>query len=377
MARTLRSDKLLFWATLVLVGLSVLMVYSASAVMAMDKYDDPVRFAFKQVAWVVLGVGLLLVVMRIDYHVYRHPAVIWTTIGVTVVLLLAVFLFPARNGTHRWIILGGSSFQPSELAKLAVIFFVAALLDRRMHRINDPAYALAPIAIVTGGFVALILKQPDFGTSAVIVVIAAAMVFAAGLSYRYLVTGALLLLPAAVAFALLEPYRVKRLTSFLNPWADPYGSGYQIIQSLIAVGSGGVLGRGLMNGVQKLAYLPEAHTDFIFAVVGEELGLIGTTLVVVCFAVVAWRGLRTALVAPDRFGALLAIGVTAMVAVQAFFNISVNIQLMPAKGIPLPFVSSGGSSLLVNMLAMGILLNISQRGSARAAEALRPAEAYA
>jgi cell division protein FtsW len=367
MARTLRSDKLLFWATLLLVGVSILMVYSASVVTALDQKQDLGRFFLKQFAWAVLGVVLLLVVMRVDYHVYRRPPVIWTALGVTTVLLLAVFLFEERNGTQRWLIFGNMSLQPSEFAKLAVIFFVAALLERRMHRVNDVPYAIVPIAIVTLGLVGLILKQPDFGTSAVIIAIVGALLFAAGLSYRYVVGGLLLLLPAAAVLVVIEPYRIRRLMSFLNPWDDPLGSGYQVIQALIAVGSGGLFGRGLMNGVQKMAYLPEAHTDFIFAVVGEELGLIGTTLILVSFVVIAWRGLRTALLAYDRFGALLAIGLTTMVAVQAFFNMSVNISIMPAKGIPLPFISSGGSSLLVNLVAMGILLNISQRGSPAAA----------
>ena len=367
MARTLRSDKLLFWATLLLVGVSVLMVYSASVVTALDQKQDLGRFFLKQFAWAVLGVVLLLVVMRVDYHVYRRPAVIWTALGATTVLLLAVFLFEERNGTQRWLIFGGMSLQPSEFAKLAIIFFVAALLERRMHRVNEVPYAIVPIAIVTLALVGLILMQPDFGTSAVIVAIVGALLFSAGLSYRYVVGGLLLLLPAAAVLVVIEPYRIRRLMSFVNPWADPLDSGYQVIQSLIAVGSGGVLGRGLMNGVQKMAYLPEAHTDFIFAVVGEELGLIGTTLILTSFVVIAWRGLRTALLAYDRFGALLAIGLTTMVAVQAFFNMSVNVSIMPAKGIPLPFISSGGSSLLVNLVAMGILLNISQRGSPAAA----------
>lgn len=370
MARTLRSDKLLFWATLLLVGVSVVMVYSATAVMGLDRPQEPARLFLKQFAWAALGILLLLVVMRVDYHVYRRPAVIWTALGVTAVMLFAVFLFEERNGTHRWLIFGNLSLQPSELAKLAVIFFVAALLERRMHRVNDVPYAIVPIAIVTGCVVGLILKQPDFGTSAVIVVIVCALLFSAGLSYRYVAGGMLLLLPAALVLVVVSPYRFKRLVAFLDPWADPLGLNYQVIQSLIAVGSGGLFGRGLMEGVQKLAYLPEAHTDFIFAVVGEELGLLGTSLVLGCFLIIAWRGLRTALLASDRFGALLAVGITTMVAVQAFFNMSVNIALMPAKGIPLPFVSSGGSSLLVNLVAMGILLNISQRGSPSAGAAV-------
>jgi cell division protein FtsW len=265
--------------------------------------------------------------------------------------------------------IGGISIQPSEVAKLVAIFFAAALLSRWMHRMDQPGFALLPIAVVTLGLAALILRQPDYGTAAVLVLVVLTIVFAAGLSYRHLIGIAVLLLPAAAMLAWGSAYRRSRLLSFLDPWADPQGTGYQVIQSLTAVGSGGLFGRGLMAGVQKIYYVPEAHTDFIFAVVGEEFGLIGTTLVLAGFAIIAWRGFRASLLAPDRFGALLAIGLTMMVAAQAFFNISVTLSLVPTKGIPLPFVSNGGSSLLVNLVAMGILLNISQQAAPLAATA--------
>jgi len=367
MARTLKSDRLLFWATLLLVGASVVMVYSASAVQAMTKYHAPYFFLFKQLAWAVLGFVMLLAAMRVDYHRYRRPVFIWSVLAVVVVALVSVFLFGPINGTRRWLSLAGVSLQPSELAKLAVIFFTAALLERRMHRVNDVAYALLPIGCVTFVLAGLIIVEPDFGTAVMVVFVVATIVFAAGLSYRYLFGTALILLPAAMILILTSNYRRRRLFSFLDPWQDPLGDGYQMIQSLIAVGSGGALGKGLMGGVQKLFYIPEPHTDYIFAVIAEELGLIGTTVILVCFAVIAWRGLRTALVAPDRFGSLLALGLTAMVAAQALTNMSVVIGLLPTKGIPLPFVSNGGSSLLVNLVAMGILLNISQQASPIAA----------
>jgi len=235
-----------------------------------------------------------------------------------------------------------------------------------MHRINEAGYALLPIAVVTGIFVTLVMLEPDFGTSVSLVVIAAMMVFAAGLNYSYVLGAALLLLPVVASFAVSASYRRRRLLAFLNPWADPRGDGFHIIQSIIAVGTGGISGRGLMNGVQKLFYLPEPHTDFIFAVIAEELGLIGATLVLVCFCVIAWRGLRVALNAPDSFGGLLALGLTMMVIVQAFVNMSVVLGLMPTKGIPLPFVSAGGWSLLINLVGMGVLLNVSQHASSEA-----------
>jgi cell division protein FtsW len=253
--------------------------------------------------------------------------------------------------------------QPSELAKLSAIFFIAALLERRMDRIDEIPYALVPIGVVIGGLVGLILLEPDLGTAMTLLFIAVAMVFAAGLSYRY-VLGAILCGVPVIYFILMgAAYRRRRLMAFWDPWSDPLGDGFQVIQSLIAVGSGGLFGRGFMAGVQKLFYLPEPHTDFIYAVIGEEFGLIGTTVVLACFLVIAWRGFKIAMEAQDRFGAFLAVGLTTMIAAQAFFNISVVLGLVPTKGIPLPLVSHGGSSLLISLLAMGILLNVSQHAA--------------
>ncbi len=367
MARTLKSDKVLFTMTLLLVGASVVMVYSASAVQALDRWGSPTWFLGKQLLWAVLGIGVMLGAMRIDYHALRQPPIIWTLVGVTVAGLIAVFFFAPRNGTYRWMLFGSVSLQPSELAKLTAIVFAAALLERRMHRVDDLGYAIAPIGVIAFALAGLIVLEPDFGTAVVLVSVVGAVVFGAGLSYRYLIGTGLLLLPAAIGLVIMEPYRMRRIFAFLNPEQDPLGASYQLNQSLIAVGSGGAFGRGLMEGVQKLYYIPESHTDFIYAVVGEEFGLVGTTLILGCFAVIAWRGLRTALVAPDRFGALLAIGLTMMVSLQALVNMSVVLGLAPTKGIPLPFVSNGGSSLLVSLLAMGILLNISQQASPAAA----------
>ncbi len=364
MARTLKSDKILFWATLLLVGASVVMVYSASAVQA----DS--TLLFRQLVWSGIGLLLFLGVMRIDYHRFKRPILIWGLLGVTLVALTVVFLFTARKGTYRWIALGGLTWQPSELAKLAAILFAAALLERRMHRVNDVAYALIPIAVVTLTLAGLIIVQPDFGTATVLTLIVTAMVFAAGLSYRYLFGTALVLIPTAMMLILSTAYRRRRLYAYLDPWSQQLGDGFQAVQSFIALGSGGLLGRGFVGGVQKVFFLPEAHNDFIYSVIGEELGLLGTTMILVAFGAIAWRGLRVALLAPDRFGSLLAVGLTMMVALQAFLNISVVIGLLPTKGIPLPLVSSGGSSLVVTLVAMGILLNISQQASPTAAAAI-------
>jgi cell division protein FtsW len=235
-----------------------------------------------------------------------------------------------------------------------------------MHRVNDPGYTLLPIGVVTLSLVSLILFQPDFGTAACIVGIVIAILFAAGLSYRYLFGAALLIAPAAVVLVATADYRYQRWVTYLDPWKDELGSGFQIIQSLYAIGSGGLFGKGLMDGVQKLYYIPEPHTDFIYAVIAEEFGLVGTTVILLCFALIIWRGLRTSLLAQDRFGALLALGLTMMIGMQALVNISVVTQLLPTKGLPLPLVSNGGSSLLINLVSIGMLLNISQQSSAMA-----------
>jgi len=364
MARKLKSDKLLFVATLLLVCTGVVMVYSASAVTAVERQQVPYTLLAKQLAWALMGLMLMPIVMRVDYRNYRHPAVIWSVLGIAGVALVCVLLFGQRvNGASRWLNLGPLGIQPSELAKIAIIMFTAALLERRMERIDELGYALVPIALALGGIVGLILLEPDLGTAVCVVMIAAVMVFSAGISYRYVIGLFLAAVPALYLVIWTSEYRRRRILGFLDPWADPLGQGWQMIQSMIAVGTGGIFGRGLMAGVQKLFYLPEPHNDFIYAVIGEELGLIGTTLVLACFGVIAWRGLRTAVRAPDRFGAFLAIGLTTMVVFQALFNISVVLGLLPPKGIPLPFVSAGGSSLLINLTGMGILLNVSQHAS--------------
>src|SRR5438105_13588860 len=342
------------------------MVYSASAVVALERFQQPYLFLTKQALWSVLGLAVLLVSTRVDYRTYRNEAFIWSLLGVVVLMLVAVLFSAPVNGTRRWFGVGGLGIQPSELAKIACVFFTALILERRMHRIDDLSYSLLPIGLIIGLIVALILLQPDFGTSIALALVVAVMIFAAGLHYRYFVGLALVALPAIYLVLVAAPYRRRRLLAFWDPWADPLGDGFQIIQSLVAVGTGGVFGRGLMGGVQKLFYLPEPHTDFIYAVISEELGLIGATAILLCFCVIAWRGLRIAARAEDTFGSFVALGLTTMIAAQAFVNISVVLGLMPTKGIPLPLVSFGGSSLLINLLGMGVLLNISQHESAEA-----------
>jgi cell division protein FtsW len=366
MARKLKSDRVLFFGTILMVGLSIVMVYSASAVVALERSGRPSLFLIKQGMWAALGLAVLAVVMRIDYREYRRPVIIWSALAIVVLMLIAVLFSPPVNNARRWFALGGLGIQPSELAKLSAIIFIAALLERRMDRINELGYSLIPIGLVVTALVGLILLEPDFGTSMSLAAIAAVMIFAAGLNYAYIAGSILALVPVIAVIAMGASYRRRRLFTFLNPWEDPLGDGFQIIQSLIAVGTGGIWGKGLMGGVQKLFFLPEPHTDFIYSVIAEELGLIGATAVLLCFAIITWRGLRVATKAPDRFGSFVALGLTTMIAVQAFVNISVVLGLMPTKGIPLPFVSAGGSSLLINLAGMGILLNISQHAASEA-----------
>jgi cell division protein FtsW len=366
MARKLKADRVMFTATLLLVFASIIMVYSASALVALERFQQPYLFVIRQVMWAVLGIAALWVAMHVDYRTYRNDAFIWALIGVVGLTLLGVLFSAPVNGTRRWLGIGGLGIQPSEFAKIVCVFFTALILERRMHRIDDLSYSLLPIAIVVGPMVALILLEPDFGTAMALVLIVAAMIFAAGLHYRYLIGTLLVVLPAIYVVLVSAPYRRRRLLAFWDPWADPLGDGFQIIQSFIAVGTGGVFGRGLMAGVQKLFYLPEPHTDFIYAVIGEELGLIGATATLVCFCLIAWRGLRITMRAQDAFGAFVALGMTIMIVVQAFVNMSVVLGLMPTKGIPLPLVSAGGSSLVVSLVGMGVLLNISQHETARA-----------
>lgn len=360
MARKLKSDRILFTATALLICVSVVMVYSASAAVAFDMFGQAYLFLTKQALWTALGLAAVAVAMRIDYRTYRNEAFIWSLTGVVGVLLVLVLFSTPVNGASRWFNIGGLGIQPSELAKIAAILFTALMLERRMHRIDELSYSLLPIGVIVGAMSVLILLEPDLGTALTLLLIVTTMVFAAGLNYRYLVGATLAVAPILYLVIMSAPYRQRRLLAFWDPWADPLGEGFQIIQSLIAVSTGGVFGRGLMGGVQKLFFLPFPHTDFIYAVIGEELGLVGATTVLICFCVIAWRGLRIAMRAPDAFGSFLALGLTTMIAVQALVNISVVLGLLPTKGIPLPLVSSGGSSLLISLVGVGVLLNVSQ-----------------
>ena len=361
MAKRVSVDKSLFVVTLLLVFIGLIMVFSASAVMAKERFGSPYGFLIRQMAWAAAGILAMIAVMNIDYRKLKHPSVVFTFLGITSLLLIVVFVFRDSHNTHRWIKFGGLSFQPSELAKPATILYLAYFLQSRWQDITDWKRVLLPAAAPTLLFALLIVKEPDLGTAIACVAISTAVLFVAGMNMKYLWYGlAASILPLYVLIVRV-PWRWARVQAWFDPFKDPQGKGFHIIQSMIAVSTGGLAGVGLMEGKQKLFYLPEPHTDFIFAVTAEELGLWGSFLVVILFGIFLHRGIRTALRTSDMFAKFLATGITAMVVVQALFNISVVLAIMPAKGIPLPFISYGGSSLFITLASVGVLLNITQQ----------------
>lgn len=364
MNRELPVDKIMVALVVGLTLFGTVMVYSASAVLAQKNYGTQYYFLLRQGAWAVIGLIAMAVAIRIDYRNYKRPGVLIPIICVTFFLLLAVLFFPAVNGTHRWIRYGSYvSIQPSEISKLALIAFLAFFLEYKLSEITSFKRTFLPAVALAGLTIVLVAAEPDLGTALSLGVVFTVMTFHAGTPLRYLASMAIPAAPALI-YMLIVPWRFKRLMVFLDPWKDQTGTGFQVVQSLIAIGSGGLSGAGFAQGKQKLFYLPAPHTDFIFAVIGEELGFVGAATIVLLFGFLAWRGFRAARFAPDLFGQLLAIGITVMITVQALFNVSVALSLVPAKGIPLPFISSGGSSLAISLFATGVLLNVSKHAKA-------------
>jgi cell division protein FtsW len=361
MAKRVSVDRWMFTVTLLLVFIGLVMVFSASAVMAKERYGSPYSFLLKQAVWAVAGIAFMLIGMKLDYRRFRHPAVVFSLLGSTTLMLISVFFLDRAHNTHRWIHWGGLSFQPSELAKPALILFLAYFLESRTKAMDDWRNTLLPAVIPTLVFLGLIVFQPDLGTAIACASITLCILFVAGMRMRYFGYALLAAIPVLYVLIFHVSYRRDRILAFLNPYADPQGRGFHIIQSLIAVSTGGITGLGLMEGKQKLFYLPEPHTDFIYAVTAEEFGLLGSVLLAALFAAFLWRGLRAAVKTEDVFGRYLALGITSMVVLQAFINISVVLGMMPTKGIPLPFVSYGGSSLFVTLACVGVLLNITQQ----------------
>ena len=364
MPRSLKPDKQLLIVTLTLCFIGAVMVFSASAMTAREQFGSSYHFLLRQSIWLVAGLAGMLYLMNVDYRKFRNPPYIFTALFIVLALLAGVFFLDRSHATHRWIRIGPASLQPSEFAKLVVIFYLAWFLELRLQGrgpdVNDWRNSLLPAVAPVVALACLVVFEPDLGTAVQIFIVAFALLFAAGLSWTY-VGGAGAFAGCSIVLLIVDtPYRFQRVVAFLNPNADPQGRGFQLMQSLIAVGTGGLTGVGLMESKQKLFYLPEASTDFIFAVICEELGFIGAALVLALFAIYAWRGIRASLRAPDTFGRLVALGITVMVISQALINLGVVLGMMPTKGIPLPFISYGGSSLLVVLLATGVLLNISQ-----------------
>ena len=360
MARRAAYDHVILLALLVLVGFGLVMAFSASGMVSLERYGVSTRIFQRQLISVGIGLVVFWITAHWDYRRYATPAFIYPALAVTLILLVLALVLPTGQDVRRWIQVGPTRFQPSELAKLGVVVFVAYYLTR--YRSSLQSFALLmPLLGIVGVVLALIVVEPDLGTAFVIGLTVAALLFLGGVRLAYLLGLAGICVPLFLFLILSASYRKDRILAFLNPEVDPSGIGYQIRQSLIAVGSGGWTGLGLTQSKQKLHFLPEAHTDFVFAVLGEELGLLGSLVMVALFVLLFWRGVRIAFRADTGFGSLLAMGIVCMVVLQGMINMCVVVSLLPTKGIPLPFVSVGGSSMLAMMAGVGILLNISRR----------------
>ena len=362
--RALGVDRILLTIVLALTLFGAVMVYSASAIIAEKSFGNQFHFLYKQGMWALVGLVAMAVGLKIDYRYYKRPGVVIPLLAATAALLVVVLFLPVVNETHRWIRYAGLSLQPSEIAKLALTAYLAYLIESREREMDDFKRVFIPATVVAGFIIVMVAAEPDLGTAMALGIVYLAVTFSAGVPLRYLMLVGAAALPGLAGMLLLVPWRLQRLMDFLDPWKNQTTSSFQVVQSLIAIGSGGTQGVGFAQGKQKLFYLPAPHTDFIFAVIGEELGLIGSVAIVGLFALLAWRGFRAARSAPDLFGQLLATGLTVMIIAQAFFNISVTLSLVPTKGIPLPFISSGGSSLAISLFAAGVLLNISKHEKA-------------
>lgn len=353
-------DFIMFASILILLAIGVIMVYSASSYIALYGKKDSMFYLKRQALWAVLGVTTMCIFMNYDYHKLKK----YTTLLMIacVPLLFLVFAFEGVNGAQRWIRIGPASFQPSEIVKYVVVVYMAKSLEYKGNKINSFLYGIVPYLLVSGFYAGMILLEKNLSIASVIMIVTLIILFVAGgraLHLFGIVTPGLFAL--GVVFIFSESYRRDRLLNFIDPWKDPVKNGYQLIQSLLALGSGKILGLGLGKSRQKAYYMPEPHNDFIFAIIGEELGLVGCIFIILLFLIFIWRGIRTASKAKDIYGTLLATGITSIIAVQAIINIAVVTGSMPVTGVPLPFISYGGSSLVINLIAMGVLLNISRQ----------------
>ena len=352
-------DFVLFATIMLLVAIGIVMVYSAGSYYSAFKNNDPEYYLKKQAMWAFIGGIFMVAAIKVDYHIIKKYTGIIMLI--TVALLLVVLACPAINGSKRWIPLGFANFQPSEIAKYIIVIYMAKSLDQKGEKVKEFTKGVLPYLMVSGLYSGLILLEPNLSIAAVIMIVTVIILFAVGAKFIHLFAIGSTLVAAVGVLTLLAPYRLTRLMNFRNPFADSQGAGYQLVQSLLALGSGGVTGSGIGQSRQKCLYIPEPHTDFIFAIIGEELGLIGCGFIILLFVIFIWRGVKIAVNARDMYGTILAIGITSVVGVQAIINIAVVTGSMPVTGVPLPFISYGGSALVFNMLAMGILLNISRQ----------------
>jgi len=358
-----RYDTVLLGAVLGLLAIGVVMVYSSSSVVALTSYNDASYFMKRQIVWALLGLLAMMTAMHVDHEIFGRKQVVAVLLAVTLLLLAAV-LVPgigrSINGARRWLRVGALSFQPAELMKFTLVVYVSAYVTGKGKKIRSLVHGLVPGLLICGLFLGLTLVQPDFGTVVAVGAVLAALFFAGGARIPHLVLLGLVVVPFGIFSVASKAYRLRRLMTFLDPWADPQGAGHQIVQSFLAFGSGGVFGRGLGEGRQKLLFLPERHSDFIYAVIGEELGIIGALLVLALFGLVLWRGIAIARNA-QGLGRMLALGFTLLITVQALFNMAVVTGIVPTKGIALPLVSYGGSALVVTLASVGVMLNISRK----------------
>lgn len=355
------EEKLILACTLGLVGFGLVMLYSASSVLALTRYGDPAWFIKRQAVWAALGLGLMFLLWRTDYKKLRRAALPLMAVSfVLLVLVLIPGIGAEINGSRRWIRLAGLSVQPSELLKPAMLIFMAASLAKRAERLTDFVYGLGPYLAITGIFCFMVALEPDLGTAATTSAVVLGMLYFAGARLKHL---AMLSLPAApwLYYQLfMVGFRRERLKAYIDPWDDPLGSGFQAIQSFLAFGSGGLTGQGLGEGTQKLLFLPEPHSDFIYSVIGEEFGLVGTLSVLAAFVLIVVGGFVVSLRCEDAFGRIVSFGATLMIGLQALINMGVTTGIIPNKGMPLPFISAGGSALLVALCSVGILLSVAR-----------------
>jgi cell division protein FtsW len=363
MPKRMAYDPWLFITAACLALGGLFMVGSASSYIAMELGQNPSTYLWKHLLHLALGVLALIAVLSFRYQRLEDSRIIMILLVGCIAMLILVLAMPEANGARRWFPVGPLKLQPSEFAKLIAVLFTAYVLARKDKKVNEFWAVPAPCFGVVMALAILVLIEPDLGSAVMLVTVTCVMIFVAGLSWKFIALASGAGIVGFIISIFMEPYRWTRIKSFMDPSLDVTGAGFQLNQSLIALGNGGLTGAGLGHGQQKAFYLPAAHTDFIFSVIGEELGLVGTCLLLVAFLLVFWRGMRAASRAPDRFGFYLALGITNLLVLQALINICVCVGLLPTKGLPLPFISYGGSSLLVSMAALGLLLNVSQHSN--------------